>query len=247
MVAKISDTELAVLKSAFENKESQEDGERCAYTQTEYSYSNFDKGSKKTTVARFDPVLRPESPWEVVSVNDQTPTPEESMNFQSDSGHPVVNLMGGEFNKPAFEEIFEEVKIISKEDGIWTFETPMPAMPEPPDENLKGMAKKFKMKMHIEIHEPTATFRAIKVSLIKPFRIWVVVRISKVEFTVTFGSDPNVKGTVMKEMKMEMNGRAAWKKMIQEQRTTFSDFDCSDRSSDSSNQIQMTELNELPL
>ncbi|MCY4656703.1 MAG: hypothetical protein OXC80_07790 [Gammaproteobacteria bacterium] len=63
------------------------------------------------------------------------------------------------------------------------------------------------------------------------------------EFAMIYGSDPNADGLVMKEMNMEMSGRAFWKRISQKQRTTFTDFDCSDRDETSHDISAASSLN----
>ena len=226
--AKLSDVEMDVLQSIFSQSHNPKK-KTCAYTQTAEKHENqFGEESNETTVARFDPILRPESPWKVLSVNDRDPTDHEIRNFRPEFENPVLTGTGkGRFDYPDIDDM----KVVSKDDDIWIFEGPVSIpMPEPEDapKPLRGFGKKFKFKMIFEVHEPTATLRAIRIALRKPVRFWLVVRISKVEFAMLFGEDPAVEGSVMKEMTMEMKAGALGRSMIMSHRTNFSDFECSE-------------------
>lgn len=240
--AKLSDEELAMLQSAIEGTAKVMDG-TCAYTQTVHEHELLEEEVNKTTVARFDPTLRPDSPWEVLSVDGRTPTEHESTNFKP-SFRPATTRDGGigTFELPSE---LGDMKVVSKDDDIWTFEAPVPemTMPDPPEESMKGFPKKIKMKMVLEVHAPTSSLRAFKVALSKPLRFMLVVRISKIEYAMLLDSDPNIDGMVMKEMNMEMSGRALWKRISMQQRTTFTDYVCSDRSSTSDDQSKASSLN----
>ena len=227
--AKLSDAEMDVLQSVFQQSLNPQN-KSCALTQTIQKYENqFGEESNETIVARFDPILRPESPWKVLSVNDRNPTDHEIRNFKPEIENPLLTSSSkGRFDYP----VIEDMKVISKDDDIWIFEGPISApMPEAEDtpEPLRGIGKKFKFKMVFEVHEPTATLQAIRVVLKKPVRFWLVVRISKVEFAMLFGEDPAVEGSVMKEMTMEMKAGALGRSMIMSHRTHFSDFECSEK------------------
>ena len=252
--AKLSDEELAMLRSAFEQM-SNIQNESCAYTRTVYKHESLEDEVNTTTVSRFDPFLRPDSPWEILSVNGQAPTERENthvepsgfepptMNFKlSTNGRSRETQEGGTGMAELPAEL-EDMQVVSKADDIWIFEVPMPDMPQPPDESMKGFPKKIKMKMQVEVHAPTSTLRAYRFFLSKPLRFMLVVRISKMDFAMTFGSDPNVDGMVMKEMNMEVRGRALWKRISMKQRSTFTDFVCSDRSLTSDDQSQASSLN----
>ena len=260
--AKLSDEELAIFRSVFV-KIANVYNETCAYTQTVHEHEMMQDEVNNTTVYRVDPILRPDSPREVLSVNGQAPIQRETKPVESsESGNPTMDFRlstnesprdtqeGGASrpNLPPFA--MEDMKIVSKEDDIWTFEAPIANMPQPPDEALeeipgplKGITKKIKMKMQLEVHAPTSTPSVVRISLIKPFRIMLVVRISKMEFAMIYGSDPNADGLVMKEMNMEMSGRAFWKRIFQKQRTTFTEFDCSDRDETSHDISAASSLN----
>lgn len=239
--AKLSDEELAMLQSAIENTAQVMDG-TCAYTQTVQEHEMFEDEVNKTKVARFDPTLRPDSPWELLSVDGRAPTQHESMNFKPNFQPVTMQEEGTGTSSGTFElpSEFEDMKVVSKDDDIWTFEAPVPemTMPEPPEESMKGFPKKFKLKMLIDVHAPTSTLNAFRIVLRKPIRFMLVVRISKMEYAMLFGSEPNVDGMVMKEMNMEMGGRALWKRISMKQRTTFTDYDCSGRTVVSDDQSQ---------
>lgn len=252
--AKLSDEEFALLRSAFEQMFNTQNA-NCAYTETVHKRETLEEEVDTTTVARFDPISRPESPWEVLSVDGRPPTQRETMLFEpSEFGNPTMNFKLSTNGPPeetqeggtSMAELpteLEDMKVVSKEDDIWIFEVPMPDMPQPPDESMKGFPKKIKMKMQMEVHAPTSTLRAYRFFLSKPLRFMLVVRISKLEFAMTYGSDPNVVGLVMKEMNMEMTGRALWKRVSMKQRTTFTDYDCSGRTMVSDDQSQASSLN----
>lgn len=252
--AKLADEELALLKTAFEQMINTQN-ESCAYTETVHKHETLEEEVDTTTVARFDPFLRPESPWEVLSVDGRAPTERETMQFEpSEFGHPTMNFKPSNDGDPSETQEggtdmtdlpaeMEDMEVVSKEDDIWIFEVAISDMPQPPDESIEGFPKKIKMKMHIEVHAPTSTLRAYRIFLSKPLRFMLVVRISKLEFAMIFGSDPNLDGLVMKEMNMEMTGRALWKRISTKQRTIFTDFVCSDRSLTSDDQSQASSLN----
>lgn len=227
--AKLSDAEVDVLQSVFQQSFNPQN-KSCALTQTTQKYENqFGEESNEKIVARFDPILRPESPWKVLSVNDRDPTDYEIRNFRPEFENPLLTSSGkGRFDYPDIVDM----KVVSKDDDIWIFEGPISApMPEPEDtpKPMRGVGKKFKFKMVFEVHEPTATLHSIKVVLKKPVRFFLVVRISKVEFAMLFGEDPTVEGSVIKEVTMEMKAGALGRKMIMSHRTHFKDFECSEK------------------
>ena len=252
--AELSDEEMAMLRGAFENVANIHDG-TCAYTQTVQKHEMFEDEVDKTTVARFDPVLRPDSPWKVLSVDGQAPTEGETMqddpsgfekptmNFKINAGGQPRGTQEGGTGMADLPAELEDMKVVSKEDDIWTFEVPISDMPQPPDESIKGFPKKIKMKMQMEIHAPTTTLKAYRISLSKPVRFMLVVRISKIDFAMLFGSDPNVDGIVMREINMEMGGRALWKRISMKQRTTYTDIDCSGRDVATDELSQASSLN----
>ena len=82
-LAKLSDVEKDVVMKAL-NPEINAQGMSCAYTETLHEYINTDSGEEapyETIVGRFDPILSPESPRQVLSIDGRIPTEEEAEHF----------------------------------------------------------------------------------------------------------------------------------------------------------------------
>lgn len=234
-LAELSVAEKKLLLGAFDQKPN-ELNEGCAYTQTVQQIADSDDELNETVISRYDAFLRPESPWKVVSVNVRPPTEEEQRNFEPNLSHPAL---GGGFIDP---NALDKLDLVSKHNDIWTFEAPVEEMGNTlaVETQITGFGTR-RFKLVFEMHAPTVTPMAIKVVLKKPFRFRLITRIAKVEMAILFGTVPNIDGSVIREMNMEMRARAFGKHMSYNLNTAFSDFDCS-----GSNQI-LNEENPVQL
>lgn len=86
--------------------------------------------------------------------------------------------------------------------------------------------------MVIEVYEPSGTLRAIRVELRKPFRFRFIIKITKIEFALLYGLDPNVGGLVFQEIDFEMQARVLGRRISSGFNRQYSDFDCSGLRSD---------------
>ena len=217
---KLSDAEMDVFLGAFDQKSNEQNAE-CAYTQTARMPKANDDEQHETIVSRFDPVASPESPWQLLSVDDRPPTQAELEDFDPNEGHPA--LTEGLVDREAADKL----TLVSKEDDIWRFEGSFKEMSESLtiDAPIGGLEKR--LKLVIEVYEPSRTLRAIKVELKRPFRFRFVVKFMKVEFALLYGADPNVGGLVLQEVAFEMQASALGRRMSSEFNTKYSDFDCS--------------------
>ena len=223
---KLSDAEMDVFLGAFD-QESNEQNAECAYTQTVRRPKANDDEQHETIVSRFNPVASPESPWQVLSVDDRPPTQVELKDLDPNEGHPA--LTSGVVDR----KVAEKLTLVSKEDDIWRFEGSFKEMSESLtiDAPIGGLEKR--LKLVIEVYEPSRTLRAVKVELKKPFRFRFIIKITKIEFALLYGLDPNVGGLVFKEIDFEMQARALGRRISSGFNRQFSDFDCSGVLSDS--------------
>ena len=219
-------TALAEL-SAFEEEvllnslsvEPNEDVESCAYTQTARQPKDDKAEDYVTTVSRYDPRSKSESPWELRSVDGRPPTKTEKRELNPErSGHPATAIS-------LFQNLDKvRMELVSAEDDIWIFEGPVEGL------DMEGPMARMQKKLTLSlgVHQPTSTLKFAKMYLKKPHRILLVARISKMEVEFVFGMDPAVDTLVATAMNTDMDTKVLGRSISISQQTTFADFECSD-------------------
>ena len=190
--------------------------ERCAYTQLENKPKKDEEDVYQKIVARFDPVANPETPWKLLSVDEQVPSSKEISDYRPNRSHPVFT----HFSYPRVDQL----KIASKEDDIWVFQGTGDGMTGIPDGGVKKFDEKYDVEF--EVHAPTATLRSLTATLKKPFRSRVVAKIEKFKFLVEFATEPNTERSILHKMEMDMGIRIFGMYQGATMLAMYSDFDC---------------------
>ena len=194
----------------------------CAYTETIHqgvaTYIE-EEVAYETIVGRFDPLLRPESPWEVLSIDGRTPKKEEIGHFEPlPFFHPAFHI-GYVYSQ------IEDFSIVASHDETWTIENTVLEHVEIPEGATEKTAVATKSVFYV--HSPTATLIAARVSTRNSLLPSLTVQVRS-----SYAYEENVEGVVMKERTSEMFNLTENEELqsIKTTRRVFSDFDCRDGS-----------------
>ena len=206
----------------------------CAYTETIHRHIPTDSEEAapyETIVARFDPILRPESPWQVLSIDGRIPTEEEIEHFEPlPFFHPVAHIG---FVYPQVEDL----RIIANHDETWTLENTVLEYVEIPKELTpktpqipKGatLTAPHEIKTTFHVHAPTTSLMAVRVdhkndmlpSTIGSQTRWVYMYEEKVGSMVVMENSFEMRYYPENEEVQSLGST----------RRVFSDFDCRNES-----------------
>ena len=230
--AELSDVEKDVVVKAL-NPEANAQDMSCAYTETIHRHIPTDSEEEapyETIVGRFDPILRPESPWQVLSIDGRIPT-EEAEYFQpAPFFHPVVHIGFG------YSHI-EDLSIVARHDETWEIENTILEYVEIPKELTpktpqipKGatLTAPVEIKTTFQVHVPTASLMAVRVdhknailpSMIGSQTRWVYMYEEKVGSMVVMENS----------FEMRYYSKNEEVQSLGSTRRVFSDFDCRNES-----------------
>lgn len=230
--AELSDVEKDVVVKALNPDRNAQDMS-CAYTETIHRHIPTDSEEEapyETIVGRFDPILRPESPWQVLSIDGRIPTEEEAEYFQpAPFFHPVVHIGFG------YSHI-EDLSIVARHDETWEIENTVleyveipkeltPKTPQIPKGATLTAPQEIKTTFHV--HAPTASLMAVRVDVKN-----AMLPSSIVQTRSVYMYEEKVGSMVVKENSSEMLYFPENEEVqsIGSTRRVFSDFDCRDES-----------------
>ena len=215
--AQLSPAEKKILQRALSD-EVDEGAGLCAYTQTAYQRVSTESDEGKTIVTRYDPVENPDSPWRLISIDDESPSESEIMEFKPEAGdHPVASRikLGN----------VEKLQIISKEGDVWSFEGPGDGLVGLEDGGMKNFHKKINVSG--SLNAQTGNLISLRMALKKPFRHRMVVKFQKFDFELKFGFDTNIQKHVVRSTTFQMLMNILGKAQSISQDVQYSDFRCS--------------------
>ena len=201
------------------------EGVVCSYTSTT---TESDRPSETRTIRyvadEASTADAPSGALRLVAVNGEPPSAEALAEFEAEAKERPRRSEAVVFELP--EGVADSMRVADEDASTVSFAF-VPDIGDGEDEDeMAG-----KMRGRLVVGKPDLRPQRMAISLDEAFSPAPTVKISEFRQEMAFAVEPVTNATVLTEMAMTMRGRAfVFKKVDNEVRVTFSDFDCRDKA-----------------
>jgi hypothetical protein len=175
-------------------KRSSDDADRWAYTETQVSRDKTGKADEGETIVRFDPSQPFEAQFTPIKVDGHEPTEKERAKFRQQgirrgeqlqreaekaegkepAAAPTLN-----FNSKKFKLALENAKVVEEQGALLTYEIPLESIGKPP-------FPLERIRIRVRVNRDKTMVENVNVRVLEPFRIKVVAKVSRGDFSLDF-------------------------------------------------------------